>query len=69
MKTSSSSGGGRNATTRPLKGPGSDPVMSAMVGGVGNRTTNPSAKKGAQAFNRGGMVQGGFRNRGMARKR
>lgn len=68
MKSSNKSDG-RGATTRPLKSIGTLPQMSAMVGGISNRTVNPSAKKGAATYNTGGAVQGGFRNAGMANKR
>ena len=66
---SSNKGDGKGATTRPLKGPGTLPALSAMIGGVSNRPTNPSAKKGAATFNKGGAVQGGFRNAGMSTRR
>lgn len=50
------SGGGRHATTRPLNGPGSNPIRSAMVGGISNTKGIPSAKKGMPSFNKGGRV-------------
>jgi len=57
-----SSGGGKFATSRPLKGPGSEPEMSAMIGGVGNSVRKLSAAKKnkgnyAGHFNRGGAVR------------
>ena len=70
-------GGSKQKSTKPLPAAGSDPGMSAMVGGVGNRPTNPSMKKtgSRQAFARGGSVgipahvEGGFRNPAMEHKR
>jgi len=46
MKKTTQSGGGRGAKTKPLNGPGSEPMMSALIGGVGNKTTVKSSKKG-----------------------
>lgn len=36
----------KEKTDRPMRGPGTDPKLSALIGGVSNRTTNPSMKKG-----------------------
>lgn len=36
----------KTTKSKPLKGPGTLPLQSALIGGVGNATTNPSAKKG-----------------------
>lgn len=57
MATKKQSGGGKQVSTRPLNGPGSEPGLSAMVGGIANRKGNPSAKKGTTSFNRGGRVK------------
>ena len=36
----------KEISDKPMKGgPGSDPALSALVGGVSNRTTNTSSKK------------------------
>lgn len=39
---------GKELSDKPLKGPGTDVKVSAMIGGISNRTTKPSAKKGAR---------------------
>jgi len=56
-KTIKQAGGGRGAQTRPLGGPGTNPITSAMIGGVSNMPNNKSAKKGSKSFNRGGAVR------------
>jgi hypothetical protein len=52
-------GGGRNVKVTTLKGPGTLPETSALIGGVSNRTTNPSAKKTSKTghFNKGGRAK------------
>jgi hypothetical protein len=47
----------KGSTSRPLPAVGSNPIMSAMMGGISNRPTNPSAKKGGKAFNKGGRAK------------
>lgn len=51
-----SSGGGKNATSRPLKGPGDRPQLSAMIGGISNQPSGGKAGKGMKTFNRGGAT-------------
>lgn len=46
MKKTKQSGGGRGAKTKPLSAAGNQPMMSALIGGVGNKTTVTSSKKG-----------------------
>jgi hypothetical protein len=70
---------GKEKTDRPMKGPGSQPGVSAMVGGISNLPGNPSEKGGkggdvAGTTNPGydkpaAYVEGGFRNRAMEHKR
>jgi hypothetical protein len=63
---------GKQTGRKPLPAMGSNPGMSAMVGGMSNKTDNPSQKKsGAKmSFAKGGAVnEGGFRNNGMVNRR
>ena len=61
----------KGSVTKALKGPGTLPFQSAMVGGISNRMTSPSSKKSGKvdSFCAGGTVQGGFKNAGMVNKR
>lgn len=36
----------KTTKAKPLKGPGTLPTTSALIGGVSNKTTVPSARKG-----------------------
>jgi hypothetical protein len=37
----------KEISDKPMKGPGTDIAMSAKIGGLSNKTTNKSDKKGA----------------------
>ena len=52
-------GGGRGVKVTTLKGPGTLPETSALIGGVANRPGNPSAKKTSKTghFNKGGRAK------------
>jgi hypothetical protein len=64
------SGGGKFSRSKPLKGPGTLPITSAMIGGISNRTTTPSFKKTGRTDSFcGGGVAGGFKNSGMVNRR
>jgi hypothetical protein len=73
---------GKEVADKALPGPGSDVEISAKVGGVSNRTDNPSQKDTSdKGQNRGSKVstpsrdgippyvEGGFRNAAMEHKR
>ena len=56
---------GKYSSRKELPAAGAVPETSAMIGGISNRTNNPSAKKeGARGtmFNRGGAVRGGLKS-------
>lgn len=61
----------KGSTTKALKAVGTLPLQSSMIGGISNRTVNPSSKKSGQvgSFCLGGTVQGGFKNKGMVNRR
>jgi hypothetical protein len=62
--------GGKFTKSKPMKGPGTLPLTSAMIGGISNRTSSPSMKKTGKtdSFCDGG-VAGGFKNKGMVGRR
>ena len=62
----------KGSVTRQMKGPGTLPLQSALIGGISNRTTNPSSKKSGRldSFCEGGIVgtkQGGFKSKAMGK--
>jgi hypothetical protein len=70
VRLSKGNGGGRGAHTKPLNGPGTLPLQSAMIGGISNRPSPPSFKKSGKTDSFcGGGVAGGFKNKGMANRR
>lgn len=61
---------GQKVRSKPLAAAGSNPIQSAMIGGISNRTTVPSAKKTGKVDSFcGGGVAGGFKNKGMVNRR
>jgi hypothetical protein len=59
MAIKKSSGGGRFQVSRDKPMAGSVPLTSALIGGISNRTANPSAKKSGKtgSFNKGGKAR------------
>ena len=73
---------GKEVADKPLNGPGSEPGVSAMIGGVANKyPNNRTAPGGDKGQDRGSRVatpagngippykEGGFRNAAMEHKR
>jgi hypothetical protein len=72
---------GKEIGDKPLNGPGKEPEVSAMVGGIANKPGNPSERAGSKSGNQGSAVpspprdtikpyvEGGFRNAAMEHKR
>jgi hypothetical protein len=73
---------GKEVADKPLNGPGSEPGVSAMIGGVANKHPNnrtaPGGEKGQDRGSRvatssrdsiPAYVEGGFRNAAMEHKR
>jgi hypothetical protein len=49
----------KGTVTRELKGPGTLPLQSALIGGISNRVTSPSSKKAGKTdrFSKGGRAK------------
>ena len=72
---------GKEISDKPLNGPGSDPVRSALVGGKSNEATNTNTFPGKSNPSQGAATkkgsyesiapynEGGFRNAAMEHKR
>lgn len=69
MNKLNNQGSSKGARTKPLPAAGANPMMSAMVGGMGNGSSPSSKKPGKVDSFCGGGVAGGFKNRGMVNRR